>query len=721
LDALRRVQSEHDGVAAGTRNVLIMGQALVDGVAPGSLGEPPEIHGVVGLLARQIKVPADLEIAINAALEQRLHAVVVEKEATALEAISALQRRKHGRAQFLPLETVRHVYPLNLQKERGVVGVASKLVRCEPRFKQLIDTLLGRVIVVEDVQTGLRMVKRSLGSVVTLDGVYIEPTGVIAGGASGADEGAFSRQRELEELPERIEALRARTDTSAHQITNARTAIDQLAIRSNEAESAYGLFRRELEGARFDLERERERLLRLRRDMDAVRSRQTDVARERETREKQIEQSRASAEELALRRDQRRATMTGLEDELREATERRESALKSVSDVSARQATVEGERRTLVAMREQHEKTIERLANQVSTKRLQGKNLDLEADVIGERLGTLGRELETVLAERAKYAEDAAPDRDELHRLENHERTIQEEYNEAQAALLQIDRRRLDLEGELARTNEHIEHLRLEMEREDLAPDRTGRIVAMDQAMSSDSMLEAAETVQGAAEVDIEETRSRIEEVRRQIRRLGAINAEAPEDFQELHDRHDFLTTQLTDLNDAEVQLREVIAELNEEIRIRFGVTFDRVNTAFGEYFSSFFGGGTASLSLTDPENLAEAGIEIEAQPPGKRIKSLSLLSGGERSLTAVALLFALLSANPAPFCVLDEVDAALDEANVGRFTAALKDLSEKTQFLMVTHNRRSIEVADAIYGVSMGHDGVSKVLSLRLSDLPQN
>ena len=721
LDALRRVQAEHDGVAAGTRNVLIMGQALVDGVSPGSLGEPPEVHGVVGLLARQIKVPAGLEIAINAALEQRLHAVVVETEATALDAISALQRRKHGRAQFLPLETVRHVYPLNLQKERGVVGVASKLVRCEPRFKQLIDTLLGRVIVVEDVQTGLRMVKRSLGSVVTLDGVYIEPTGVISGGSSGADEGAFSRQRELEELPERIEELRARTDTSSHQITNARAAIEQLALRSNDAESGYELRRRELEGARFDLERERERLLRLRRDVDAVRSRQTDVARERESREKQIEQSRASAQELALRRDERRAAMTGLEQELREATDRRESALKSVSDASARQATVEGERRTLVAMREQHEKTIERLANQIAAKRLQGKNLDLEANVIEERLGKLGHELEAVLAEQAKYAEDAAPDRDELHRLENHERTIQEEYNEAQAALLQIDRRRLDLEGELARTNEHIEHLRLEMEREGLAPDRTGRIVAMDQAMGSDSMLEAAETVQGAAEVDIEETRARIDDVRRQIRRLGAINAEAPEDFQELHDRHDFLTTQLADLNDAEIQLREVIAELNEEIRVRFGVTFERVNKAFGEYFSSFFGGGTASLSLTDPANLAEAGIEIEAQPPGKRIKSLSLLSGGERSLTAVALLFALLSANPAPFCVLDEVDAALDEANVGRFTAALKDLSEKTQFLMVTHNRRSIEVADAIYGVSMGHDGVSKVLSLRLSDLPQN
>jgi chromosome segregation protein len=232
---------------------------------------------------------------------------------------------------------------------------------------------------------------------------------------------------------------------------------------------------------------------------------------------------------------------------------------------------------------------------------------------------------------------------------------------------------------------------------------------------------EQSPAIQGGANIDLEQTQKRIDEVRRQIRRLGPINAEAPEDFREFRDRHEFLTTQMADLQDAEGQLREAIAELNEEIRARFGATFTKVDEAFSKYFSAFFGGGSANLLLTDPDNIAEAGIEIEAQPPGKRIKSLSLLSGGERSLTAVALLFALLSANPAPFCVLDEVDAALDEANVGRFTAALKDLAEKTQFLMVTHNRRSIEIADAIYGVSMGRDGVSKVLSLRLSDLPQN
>ena len=186
-------------------------------------------------------------------------------------------------------------------------------------------------------------------------------------------------------------------------------------------------------------------------------------------------------------------------------------------------------------------------------------------------------------------------------------------------------------------------------------------------------------------------------------------------------ERYEFLTGQIEDLNDAETQLRSAIDELKEEIRERFESTFTQVNEAFGKYFNSFFGGGSASLLLTDADDVTQSGVDIEATPPGKRISSLALLSGGERALTAVALLFALLTVNPAPFCVLDEVDAALDEANVGRFVDALSELSEKTQFVVVTHNRRTIEVANQIYGISMGNDGVSQVLSLRLSDLPEN
>ncbi len=724
LDALRRIQAEQEGVAAGTRNVLIMGQALIEGVEPGSLGEPSEVPGVLGLLSRQIRVPAGLETAINAALEQRLHAVIVQNEEQALQAIELLRRRRHGRAQFLALDSVRHVYPLNLQKERGVVGVAAKLVRCENQFRPLIDTLLGRVIIVEDTQTGLRMIRRALGSVVTLDGTYIEPTGVMTGGASGAEESTFSRQRELEELPVKIAELRDRAAVSSQRLRDARGAIEQLAQRSQEADAQYDSVRRQLDTARLDLERERDRLHRLRREMDAIKARRADIAREAEGRQRLIAQSTTAMTQAVARREERRTAIAQLETALRAVPARREAALSAVGEASARVATIEGERKTLAAMREQHEKAIERLAGQISARRLQARNLELEAGVIDERLRKLAAELETVRLEQGQRANDAAPDRDELHRLENHERQVQDDYQEAQATLLQVERRRLDIEAELARASDHIESLRIEMEREGLGPDHTGRIVSLDEAMATAPMFEGqqsgASAIQGGAIIDVEETRSRIEELRRQIRRLGPVNEEAPEDFRESQERYEFLTSQMRDLEDAEIQLRQVITELNEEIHTRFGATYEKVNQAFGEYFSAFFGGGQARLALSNPDNVAEAGIEMGAQPPGKRIASLNMLSGGERSLTAVALLFALLSVNPAPFCVLDEVDAALDEANVGRFTGALEALAQKTQFLVITHNRRTVEAADSIYGVSMGRDGVSKVLSLRLADLPR-
>ncbi|MFN0147433.1 MAG: chromosome segregation protein SMC [Dehalococcoidia bacterium] len=716
LDALRRVQAEHDGVAAGTRNALIMGQALVEGVDAGSLGEPLEVHGVLGLLSRQLRVPAGLEVAINAALEQRLHAVIVQSEDAALKAIDLLYRRRGGRAQFLALDTIRNSYPLNLQKEKGVLGVASKLVKCDKRFQQLTDTLLGRVIVVDDVQVGLKMIRRSLGSVVTVDGTYIEATGVVSGGATGADEGPFVRQRELEELPPRIAELQELTSVSRGQLEQGREAIEQIAIQAKEADTGYEQVRRELETGRLQLEQEREKLHRLRRELEQIRLRSQDQLRERTRLEANLGQSERARTEMQARAAERRTAMTAVAAGLEAATERREAAIRAVSEASGRLATVEGERRSLQAMREQHEKSIERLTAQVGARKMQARNLELEANVIDERIAKLTAELATIRTLQGSPTHDAAPDRDELVRFENHERQVQEELAEAQEALLRTDRRRLDLEGEVARLASLIESLESEMGREGLTPDRAGNVVSFEDVPA---LPEAVAVVQGGALLDPEETRLRIEEIRRQIRRLGPINAEAPEDYRESKERYEFLTTQMRDLADAEVQLREAIQELSGEIKQRFGVTFENVNKAFGEYFSAFFGGGTGQLLLTDPEDMSESGIEIEAQPPGKRIKSLSLLSGGERSLTAVALLFALLAVNPAPFCVLDEVDAALDEANVGRFTQSLARLSEKTQFIVITHNRRTVEVADAIYGVSMGRDGVSKVLSLRLTDIP--
>jgi chromosome segregation protein len=724
LEALQHVQAEHEGVASGTRNVLIMGQALIDGVEPGSLGEPPEIHGVLGLLSRQLRVPAGLEAAINAALEHRLHAVIVEHEEEALKAISLLQRRNGGRALFLPMDSLRNVYPLNLQKERGVVGVASKLVKCDGKFRSLVDTLLGRVIIVEDMPTAAKMIRRSLGSVVTTDGTFIDPTGVISGGAVSSDEGVFVRQNELVELPRRIAELRERVDVSERQLENGRTAIEQLIHVAREADDRYDQIRKSGDDGRLELERERDRLHRLRREMDTVYSKQADIARERDGCLQLIESSRKMLQQVEERSAARVEEQAAHEAELAAATERREAALRELSDASSRLASFEGEHKALEMLREQHERALERITSQLNARRLQERNLDLEGSVIEERLGKLARQLEALRLEQSQHVDDAAPDHDELHRFENRERQVQEELDQAREDFLRIERARLDGEAELNRGRETVEAIRVEMEREGLAPDRDGNVVPIEDAMVSEDMFQPEDQstiLRGSGDVDIEQLRREIEETRRQIRRLGPINAEAPEDYRESKERYDFLRTQMDDLTEAEAQLNGAIAELSGEINVRFNTTFERVNEAFGEYFTAFFGGGKARLMLANPDEPAESGIDIDAQPPGKRINSLSLLSGGERSLTAVALLFALLSVNPAPFCVLDEVDAALDEANVGRFTASLRKLSEKTQFLAVTHNRRTVEAADAIYGISMGRDGISKVLSLRLEDIEKD
>ena len=703
LEVLKRVQAESEGIATGTRNALIMGQVLIENVKPGSLGEAPEVTGVVGLLSRHLRVPAGLEAAINAALENHLHAIIVEHEAEAIHAIELLREGARGRAQFLPLDGLRKVYPLNLQKERGVVGVASRLVRCDGRFRDLVDTLLGRIIVVEDMQIARRMISRGLGAVVTLDGVFLDPSGVITGGIVSDAESPFSftRQREIDELPGQIVELEGVVKANREQIDSARETVDRLSRLVEESDRAHEESRTALDEALRARERERDRLHRIRREMTLVLARRRDLAGSFVD-EQAAEGARALLSQLTARREELGAELDTLGPDLEAAPARVEEAVEEVSGSSGRLAAAEGEARAHALTREQQKRAIERLSSQISQRILRAQNLELEATNFAEAIERQTEELEQLRIEQESSTDDSAPDRDELLRLETHERSVQAEYGEAQATLLESRRRRLDLEASLDRARERLETLRAEMAREGLTPEG-----GLDAPAAADEAP------------DLAAIEREVEEVRAAIRKLGPINQEAFDDFRESEERHAFLTEQVQDLTDAEAQLQSAIAELNGEIRTRFRTTFNEVDSAFGNYFTAFFGGGSARLKLLDPDDIIDSGIEIEAQPPGKRLSTLSLLSGGERSLTAVALLFSLLSVNPAPFCVLDEVDAALDEANVGRFVAELARLADRTQFLIVTHNRRTIESTDAIYGVSMGPGGVSSTLSLRLSDLP--
>jgi chromosome segregation protein len=328
------------------------------------------------------------------------------------------------------------------------------------------------------------------------------------------------------------------------------------------------------------------------------------------------------------------------------------------------------------------------------------------------------------------FVQSGQPGQEGSHHLEARQRDLNSQVLSSQTRLFESERAALEAEVEVKRWVAEVDALRSRISEDGLTLTPDGNILAQEVEQSAVSSWLSAEDdgpgaswegrpMSGGAHIDQEALRGQIERLRGQLRGIGPVNIEAQVDYESLSERHTFLAGQLEDLATAEKSLRRAIEELTGLMRKRFETTFGRVASGFSQFFQMFFGGGHAKLSLTDPKDPSNSGVEIEAQPPGKRTKSLAQLSGGEKALTSVSLLFALLQANPSPFCVLDEVDAMLDEANVGRFASALKDLALRTQFIVITHNRRTIEVADSIYGVSMAPDGASRVLSMRLGDLP--
>ena len=713
------------------------------------------LHGVVGLISRLIRVPDGLERAIEAALAEHVAAVVVDRREDAIAAVQRLREEGAGSAMIYPLDEIAHVYPLNLFNERGVIGIAAKLVRTDQRYRPLIDTLLGRVIVVEDEATADKMLRRGLGSVVTRDGLLMQPGGAIYGGSGGIAVGQFSLHRELEALPEdreaalaAVEAARGRAAAAAAEVERIRGILgpssaeaDQSASALREIESQLlvaerreGELRTEANGLQHTLEEDANS----EQAAAAIRQRLSDAERE----------LTIVAARITEMRD--RSTAVGAERDV--SAERVTNATQSLADVEA-------ERRTLVAQREEREAARQRALDLREQRRtqldtLQREHEDLELSLQDRRGQLANNRIARTAAQEAVGSAHAA-----LSQVEQESRSLSAHRGDAQTAQLTAERELLQSENELRRWQERVQSLVEEIAQERMEVQPDGSVIPLppepaesDADESDDDATSAheagalatvaAETngatgepepIRGGAELDIEELRTRITELRRKIHSLGPVNVDALEDLSEERERHEFLTGQIADLEAAEVELRSAIRDLKRLIRDHFVETFATVNERFGDYFERFFGGGQAELRLVEAardasaedeadaeaEETAEPGVEIFAQPPGKRIANLNVLSGGERAMTSVALLFALLSVNPAPVVVLDEVDATLDEANVGRFVMTLRELQDRSQFIVISHNRRTIEAADAIYGVSMGEDSTSAVLSLKLAELP--
>lgn len=707
----------HDGASAGAGYTAGVRTVLA-----------ARLHGIIGTVASLLQVPPELEVAVEAVLGAHLQDIVVERWADAVAAIELLQCSGGGRATFLPLDRVRGRELRGTRDElRGmrdegqeadeVLGWAVDLVKFDPRYEPIFSYLLGNVLIVRSLVTPFTPV--TLATIVTLSGQVFHPFGALTGGSprEPAAGGVLARERERRELPAQVAATEAAerefTAALSAECERHRSLLEQLAETDQQLQALAG--RRDTQaGELAAAERQAER--------------QAQEAGWWRTLEKQLI---AEAAALAGKETNIQQELAAAEAEhstaLAQATTWREQlAALATDDLAARLA----ESRTALALAEQaagsqaarleeRRSRGAQLAGQLASSRTRRSDLAARTETLAAQVATQQSDLTIARQEVAGLAAQLAPAAQEIAALEAEETSLGEQEAAARARLIELELARSRAALENQRAQDELASLRRQIEEEEIAVEEIDRgVLALPEQLRlqlNGLTGEAVTLPPTPYPLAPDQLKRRLDQLRGQIRALGAVNPNAIAEYEEALSRYTFLTTQADDLQQATKSLRTVIAELDELMRRRFEETFQAVAAEFKRYFTTLFAGGTARLVLTDPDDPQATGVEIIAQPPGKRLQSLALLSGGERALTAVALLFALLSVSPTPFCLLDEVDAALDEANIGRFCEVLQSLVQRTQFIVITHNRGTMEIADALYGVSMGEDSVSRVLSLKL------
>lgn len=654
------------------------------------------LRGIVGPVAGILSVQKGYEVAIETALGFALQNIVVEDQGSARAAISFLKEERAGRATFLPLDTMQgNRFTGRLT---GTAEVAADLVTADPRYQTIIDNLLGRIIVVEDLAEASAVAK-NLGyrnRVVTLDGQVVNAGGSFTGGSTARSVGVFSRKQELEELRKKLTKLDARRADAEKEQEARKAEVDNLSAQLSGAES-------EAMTAAAD---------RLRAGMDADRLRATAARNEESAATLKAERETLNARRLAA---------VGACDA---ATQRGAQAEEELATYAAELATLGESTGSLSAERR---RISEELAERQLARMTDEKDISLHEAALETIRGRTGEAAARVRELQA--AMEAANARIEANALRLAEMERLRGENMAKIAAAETDIRaannaRLEKEAAVARLTQENRSLTDERERMsgEMARLAERRAAAENELNDTAAKLweEYQLTEQEAKALcvpfdTLTELRRSVAEVRSKIRGLGNVNVGAIEEYKEVKERYDFLKAQVTDVEKAKAELTRMIAELCSEMEELFTTSFKQINANFGQIFRDLFGGGHAKLSLSDENNVLESGIDIEVSPPGKVIKNLSSLSGGEQALVAISIYFAILRVNPAPFCILDEIEAALDDVNVNRYAQYLRRMTDNTQFVVITHRRGTMEAADVLYGVTMQEDGVSKMLRLDL------
>ena len=663
------------------------------------------IPGVRGVLAQLIEVPAELETAIDMALGAAQQDIVTDTQEAARVLIDYLREGRYGRATFLPLEAMR---PASLSpRERqalsmpGCIGVASELIRCPEAFRPAVANLLGRTVVADNLAHGIPIMNACGHSfrLVTLTGELMHAGGSMTGGSSQSrNVGLLGRERELKELTARLRSGKEELEKKKEALGAAqaekdrcKTAVSQALDQLHQQEIAVARETEHTAGARQELEAQRERLAELDSAVAQLAEQQEDIAR-------QLEALHSGQGQEAFDREEADQRTARCQAAVAKARQNRELAQ---GDAVQANILLMDVRHALALM--------DRDAAHWEQDR---------AEILREQ----ARRAETLTRMEAEDGRD----REEIGQRQAELDALQAAQNGREDSLRALEKDRGQQQRSLTEVLRTIEELHARRERDTEAlhkAELSQSRLDTDLRTLSDRIWNTYEvTLGGAEEFRMEDFREReadrrVKELQEEIRGLGNINFKAVEQYAEVKARFDELSTQQEDLRRAEKDLRELIGRLTREMASTFTENFALMQGYFAESFTRLFGGGRAELKLTDPDDPLNCGIEINAQPPGKKLQLLSLLSGGEKALTAIAILFAMLKLKPTPFCILDEIEAALDDANIGYYADFLKEYSRSTQFIVVTHRKGTMERCNSLYGVSMEERGVSRMVSVQLQD----
>ena len=655
--------------------------------------------GMHGVLANIISVPNEYEIAIEMCLGMSLQNVVTETEEDAKKLVEYLRTNNLGRASFLPITSVKGKKLENIKgKKEGIIGIASDLISFDSKYEQIILNLLGRTVVVDNMKNAIKLAKENQYSfrIITIEGDIINSSGGITGGSvTKKTVNILGRSREIENIQKEIELLKTKNEKlekdKSEYIDSSKNIIEEAEKKKQELQETdinYATEKQKVILIEENIETIQKRIEKLKLEDSKIEESKVSIQSTKEQNEKQIQ-------EIIKQNSEKQKIIDDFSNSNKDSQKYIDDLNLDITNLKISVSSFNESELSIQEMTDMINKEIETHSKNKENKKLQIESSNVENTELKQQIVNIKQQIEEIKAKVENSGENISKlkkDRQEKNeKLARKEEEQTSEFNTIEELKAQVTK----IEIKKTKTEEDITDIVNKMwEEYELTPNNV-------------------ESYRKPENIAL--TQRRVNQLRTDIKELGSVNINSIDEYKNLKDRYDFMCEQRLDLEDTMSKLRKVIQDMMEIMKQQFKEKFTIINQNFGEVLKELFGGGTGEVTLTDENNILECGIDITVQPPGKKLQSMTLLSGGEKALTAIALLFAILKINPAPFCVLDEIEAALDDVNVYRYAEYLKKFSKETQFLMITHRKGTMEAADTVYGVTMEEKGISKLLSIKL------